>query len=151
MSLAIVETPADLIKTKLQINNLGYKNTVKQIGLNNLYKGFGITSLRNFSSVGLFFWGYENTVDRFDNKYLGSFTGGAVAGFMCWGFNYPLDNIKTQIQVNKSRLTTRDILKKVIKTRSYGSLWAGFLPCVVRAVFVNPFVFLGYELGKSLI
>ena len=86
-----------------------------------------------------------------DYKYLGTFTGGAVAGFMCWGFNYPLDNIKTQIQTSNSKITARTIIKNVVKTKSYGSLWAGFLPCVIRAVFVNPFIFLDYELGKSLV
>ena len=99
--LAFVESPSDLIKSRMQINpNMSYVKTLKEIGYINIYKGLNVTILRNSISVGLYFWGYENTKSLFENEYIGSFVGGSIAGLCCWGPNYPLDNIKTRLQTD---------------------------------------------------
>ena len=119
------------------------------LDIKNIYKGLNITIWRNFSSVGMFFWGYETTKKTFQNPYIGSFVGGSVAGFMSWGPNYPLDNIKTRIQtdVNGNYNGIMDCIKKTYKTTGFRSFWSGFSPCIIRGMIVNPFIFLAYEIG----
>ena len=159
LGLAIIETPTDLIKSRMQINqNLSYKETIKEITGSNynnnnnykklykgLYKGLNITMLRNSISVGLYFWGYENTKKIFSNEYIGTFIGGSVAGLCCWGPNYPMDNIKTRIQTDTTG-KYKGIIDCIKKT-STKQLYKGFIPCVTRSMIVNPFVFLAYETG----
>ena len=149
-TLALVESPADLIKSRLQIDpSTNYNRTIRDIGVRNIYNGLGITVLRNTFSVGFFFWGYENTKILFTNEYMGPFVGGAVAGLMCWGPTYPLDNIKTRIQTDttKQYKGIRDVITKVYKKYGHRGLWNGFTPCMIRAAVVNPFVFVAYETG----
>lgn len=150
--LASIETPIDLIKSRIQINPTStYVNVIKSVGVKNSFKGLKITIWRNFISVGLFFWGYETTKNLFDNQYIGSFVGGAVAGFMSWGPNYPLDNIKTRIQtdINSNYKGIVDCIKKTYKTTGFRSFWGGFTPCIIRSMVVNPFIFLAYEIGMN--
>ena len=144
--LGFVESPVDLIKSRLQTDStLTYKRVIKDIGLDGIYKGLGITLLRNTVSVGLFFGGYEYTKRLFDNEYIGSFVGGSIAGFCCWGPNYPFDNIKIRLQTDTTNKYKGivDCFRKV----PLRNLWKGFLPCIIRAMVVNPFVFLAYEAG----
>ena len=146
LGLAFVESPTDLVKTRMQTNpNVSYSQTLKNIGVRNIYKGINITLLRNSISCGMYFWGYEKTKTMFTNEYMGILVGGSVSGFCCWAPNYPMDNIKTRIQ---SDITGKykgiiDCIKKTPAKK----LWAGFTPCIVRSMLVNPFVFLAYELG----
>ena len=141
LALSLIETPTDLIKSKMQTNsNKSYTSIIKN---NNIYQGFKITALRNFFSVGLFFWGYNSTKTLFKNEYIGSFVGGAAAGFLCWGPTYPLDNIKTRIQTSNKTTGIIECMKKT----GFKRMWTGFSPCIIRSVIVNPFVFLAYELG----
>lgn len=146
LSLALVETPTDYIKSRLQINpNVKYFKLINK----NIYKGFTITCLRNFSSVGLYFTSYKYIKSKFDDKLIGSFVGGSAAGFMCWAPSYPLDNIKTRIQTDTSNKYKgiMDCFNKCVKRGGYKSLYTGFVPCIVRSMLVNPFVFVFYELG----
>jgi len=149
ITLSFIETPTDLIKTRMQLDhtNMSYFKTIKQIGLRRIYTGFHITCWRNFIGVGGYFAGYELVKNNIENPYVGSFLGGMVAGFICWAPMYPLDNIKTQIQ---SDVNYSSAIIKIIKLNR-GGLWKGFIPCIGRAIIVNPFVFFTYELSKEFI
>lgn len=157
--LSLIECPFDFVKTKMQTssNRLKYANVICKYNVK-LYRGLTATIVRNYFSVGLFFFGYEHTKNFISNPILGSLTGGFVAGFLCWAPTYPLDNIKTRIQTDHDKnirnifrditksSTTRSTFKEIVK-----KLFKGFTPCVARAMFVNPFVFLAYELGSGKI
>ena len=130
--LSLSETPADLIKSRLQTNQLSYVETIRNIGVTNLYRGLAITAVRNFWSVGLYFWGYNTFKSDTTLSILGA---GAIAGFLCWGPTYPLDNLKTKYQTSNHGY----------KQLNSVGLWKGFAPCVARAVLINPLVFLAYE------
>ena len=148
--LSLTESPIDLIKSRMQItSSTTSTQTIKTIGIRNIYKGLGITSLRNIFAVGGFFWGYDLVKKSFENHYVGAFVGGSAAGFMCWGPVYPLDNIKTRIQTDTKNQYNGiiDCVKKVWKRSGFRGFWNGFSPCVVRGMVVNPFVFLAYEVG----
>jgi solute carrier family 25 carnitine/acylcarnitine transporter 20/29 len=150
-SLSLVESPADIIKSRMQINTKAkYINTIKTIRKNNgIYSGLGITCVRNIFSVGGYFLGYEYVKNRFTNKYIGAFLGGASAGFLCWAPTYPLDFIKTTIQTdNKNKYNgISGVICNVYRKYGFKGFWNGFTPCIIRGVLVNPFVFLAYEIG----
>lgn len=146
LGLAFVESPTDLVKTRMQINpNVSYSETLKNIGVRNIYKGINITLLRNSISCGMYFWGYEKTKAMFSNEYIGILVGGSVSGFCCWAPNYPMDNIKTRIQ-SDTKGKYKGIIDCIKKTPTR-KLWTGFTPTIVRSMVVNPFVFLAYEMG----
>lgn len=146
--LSSIESPTDLIKTRMQLSTrANYIETIRSIGVTNMYKGFNITLSRNIISVGGFFWGYKTVKDMVDNEYMGAVLGGSVAGLLCWGPSYPMDNIKTRIQSSSQRMTIRDACKNVYKEEGLRGFYRGFVPCITRSMFVNPFVFLAYEIG----
>ncbi len=165
--LSIIESPVDLFKSRMQIdpkskniirkigyryirpNEKSYVNIIRNFNYRGIYTGLGITNIRNIFSVGGFFWGYETVKKMFPNEYMGSFVGGAAAGFLCWGPTYPLDVIKTIIQTDTQNeyKGIKDVVTKVYKNYGYRGFWKGFTPCIIRGVFVNPFVFLAYEVG----
>jgi solute carrier family 25 carnitine/acylcarnitine transporter 20/29 len=148
IALSLIESPTDLIKSRMQVNStLTYVETIKNIGYKNIYKGLGITTFRNFVSVGLYFWGYETTKSLFTNEYIGSFIGGSVGGFLCWGPNYPMDNIKIRYQTDTTNIYRGiiDCIRKTYIQEGVKTFWKGIVPCVARAMVINPFVFLAYE------
>lgn len=154
-SLATIETPIDLIKSRMQTSKIGsYSDCVKSIiksgGIKNLMRGLTITTWRNTLSVGSMFGGYEVTKSLFPmHPILGSFIGGIVGGALCWGPWYPLDNLKTHIQTDK-RLVQPTIIARARKI-GWKMLWRGFTPCIIRAMVVNPFIFVAYEVGSDTI
>lgn len=145
--LAIIEAPSDMIKSRMQIGSKqGYVQVFKDVGITRVYRGYGITLTRNIPSVGGYFWGYHLVRERVENRYLGGFLGGSVAGFMCWAPTYPLDYLKTQMQTGLREQT----LFQIVKRTPLKDYYRGFGPCVIRSVIVNPFVFLAYEIGLSI-
>lgn len=140
--LGIVEGPTDLIKTRMQIDNRrGYRELIRQLGVRGVFKGTPHTIARNIPAVSGYFWGYETTKRCFQNQIVGSFFGGMAAGFMCWAPVYPLDYIKTRVQISDKPIS----MMEIIKTTKFRSYWNGFTPCITRAVLINPFVFMAYE------
>jgi len=148
VGISLIETPTELVKIRMQLaNNPSYLNTIKEIGLFRLYHGFISTCWRNGFALALYFLSYEYTKKYFENQVTGSLIGGAVAGFTCWTLPYPIDCIKSQIQADTTyKLKMTSFLKK--KELRKG-LWRGYIPCVLRSVLVNPFIFFTYEISKS--
>ena len=148
--LTFTESPTDLIKSRLQINSLStYSDVIKNMKIKDITKGFNICLFRNILSTGLYFGSYSTIKQRIDNDNLGSLAGGIVAGVLGWAPIYPLDNIKTRLQTDTNNKYTcvLDCIRKTIHTEGYRGFGNGFIPCIIRAIIVNPFIFLAYEVG----
>ena len=64
-----------------------------------------------------------------------------------WTLPYPVDCIKSQIQADITyKLNIRSFLKRKELRKN---LWRGYLPCVLRSIIVNPFIFFTYEICKT--
>lgn len=146
--LSICETPTELIKCRMQVSNQGYSKCIQNIynsmGIKGFYHGFYLTIARNSIGVAGMFWGYE-TVKKIlpQYQYLSSFLGGALGGLLCWVPIYPIDCLKTHVQTSLIKDHNCRYFYKNIK---FKHLWKGFLPCIVRAIIVNPFIFLAYDI-----
>jgi solute carrier family 25 carnitine/acylcarnitine transporter 20/29 len=91
----------------------------------------GTTVLRDSLGYGIYFPVYYALKDQ-----VGCFSAGGMAGIASWTLTYPLDTIKTRIQAGNMQ---------------YGNLWHGYLPCVVRAWFVNAVGWMAYEKMMGLV
>ena len=131
----LVLVPTDLIKCKMQVDQSGagkaslYSNSVdcfskiyKSEGIIGLYKGFGVTTLREVPAFGLYFFVYRYTLNHLDRLYYGenvlekssssviksnavqpgltTVIAGGLAGSVAWICIYPFDVIKSHIQVS---------------------------------------------------
>ena len=131
----LVLVPSDLIKCKMQVDQgragkaSTYSSSVdcfskvyRSEGIKGLYKGFGVTTLREVPAFGLYFFVYRyslNILDRlfYDEKKLEiknasliqngavqpgltTVIAGGLAGSIAWICIYPFDVIKSHIQVS---------------------------------------------------
>ena len=100
------------------------------------FNGMSARMLRTTAATCVYFGVYFDTKD-----IAGPFMAGAAAGIANWTLTYPLDII-----------SARQIAQKLTCTQAMkmGSLWAGYVPCAVRAVLVNGVSFKLYdELNKK--
>lgn len=70
---------------------------------------------------------------------------------MFWTISYPLDQLKTRIQVQSEG--SKSILQATKELYNAGGIkrfYLGYTPCVVRGIIANAFVFLGVEKTKNL-
>lgn len=131
----LVLVPSDLIKCKMQVDpgragkTFMYSSSIdcfskvyRSEGIRGLYKGFGVTTLREVPAFGLYFFVYRhslNLLDKFfydENKLklknaslmkhgavqpgLTTVIAGGLAGSIAWICIYPFDVIKSHIQVS---------------------------------------------------
>lgn len=126
----IVLVPTDLVKCKMQVDQAGsgrvarYSGTLdcaaqiySKEGISGLYRGFGVTTLREVPAFGLYFFVYRYSLDCLNNLSsfldkkrsntatessrpgMTTFIAGGLAGSVAWICIYPFDVIKSHIQV----------------------------------------------------
>ncbi|KAH9300913.1 hypothetical protein KI387_012496 [Taxus chinensis] len=164
-------TPVELIKIQLQVNtarrptsirdNFGpikvAKGIVQREGLKGLYRGLGITVLRDAPAHGVYFWTYEYSREwlhpgcrKNSQESLSTMlAAGGCAGVASWIFCYPLDVVKSRLQAqgNASPKYTGilDCLQKSVREEGFKVLWRGLGTAVARAFVVNGAIFAAYE------
>ena len=122
----IMITPIDYFKTQKQINK-NYKYKIeKPLGLS-------ATIMRESISIPIYFSSYYYINEKIDN----SFISGGIAGILSWLIPYPIDTIKSRIQIGYS-------LKKSIKLGNY---YKGLNFCLLRAFLVNG---IGFYCAKNI-
>ena len=116
----IVVTPVELIKIKMQVqsNDLfigqtrrystGFdcmRSIIKTEGIRGLYKGGVTTIYRKIPGYATQFASFEVSKSCFlsmlgqeELAFIWTFFAGMIAGFNCWFWSYPQDEIKTKIQ-----------------------------------------------------
>ena len=95
------------------------------------FNGMTARMMRTTVATSVYFGIYFDLKDT-----TGPFLAGAAAGLGNWTLTYPLDIISARQIVQK--LTCRQAFKM-------GSLWAGYVPCAMRAVLVNGISFKLYD------
>ncbi|KAJ3416929.1 Mitochondrial carrier protein ymc2 [Chytridiales sp. JEL 0842] len=126
-----------------------------------LYKGQGITLLREFHGYGIYFLTYEalmqrqmkiqGTEKRGDVAAWRQCVFGAMSGYTLWIMIYPIDSIKSKLQTDafepskQKYSSTLDCARKVLKAEGMGGFYRGFWACMLRAGPVNGVTFVAYE------
>ncbi|KAK7349180.1 hypothetical protein VNO77_06339 [Canavalia gladiata] len=172
---SLLLAPVELVKIRLQLQNVGQmtesgngpvriaKNIWKKEGLRGIYRGLGITVMRDAPSHGVYFWTYEYMRERFHPGCRKSaqegvntmLIAGGLAGVASWIICYPFDVVKTRLQVQTpSSLKYKgifDCLKRSINEEGYSVLWRGLGTAVTRAFVVNGAVFSAYEISLRVL
>ncbi|KAG2383291.1 hypothetical protein C9374_004628 [Naegleria lovaniensis] len=137
-------------------------------------RGFAITTLRE-SGLALYFGSYEATIrllqsihTRRDNNNHShpikpptwhSLIGGGIGGLVFWTVMFPIDLIKTRIQIDsiqslnttsstRSYVSSWEMMKRIYLENGVFGFYSGYKSAILRAIIVNAAVFATYEQVK---
>lgn len=180
---SLILTPVELIKIRLQVKTARpgrpslavlrrqaesgpVSSVVRKIlrteGWQGLYRGFGMTVLRDAPSYGFYFATYEGVREMLspgcrkhgNESIMTMLTAGGLAGVMSWFSVYPVDVVKSRLQaqgtMNPQYAGALDCLRKSVKDEGYAFLWRGLGTTLTRAYIVNGAIFAAYELALRL-
>ncbi|KAF3847455.1 hypothetical protein F7725_020483 [Dissostichus mawsoni] len=170
--------PSELVKCRLQAMHemeasgkiaIGQKSTVwtvvktvlKTDGPLGFYQGLTSTIVREIPGYFCFFGAYELCRTKFaqykgtDKDSIGilplMFSGG-FGGACLWLTVYPIDCVKSRIQVYSLAGRQEGFMKTfmgVIRTESFTALYSGLTPTMIRTFPANGALFLAYELSRK--
>ncbi|KAI9302552.1 mitochondrial carrier domain-containing protein [Cunninghamella echinulata] len=178
---SIVSGPVEHIRTRLQVqtsssagsSGLYFKGPIDAIkkiysnyGLAGIYKGQGITMVREFQGYGAYFLAYEWLVKRSMEKTGRQRTElpahevclyGASAGYAMWLTIYPIDVMKSKLQTDAFDPSQRkyhgvlDCARKTLAVEGLGGFFRGIGPCLLRAAPCNAATFMGFEVAMRFL
>jgi solute carrier family 25 carnitine/acylcarnitine transporter 20/29 len=177
----LILTPVDLIKIRLQLLTIRVpsrqpvsapgpvdvmRDILRRDGVRGLYRGLGITMLRDAPSHAVYFGTYEFTREwlhpgcrkNCNESLLTMLHAGGLAGACSWICCYPLDVIKSRLQGQGAEIIGGsgsgapryngiiDCLRKSVSEEGIKVLWRGLGTAVARAYLVNGAIFSAYEM-----
>ena len=111
LKYGVMKGPIDVVKA-----------TYKDKGVFGLWKGAGITLVRDFFGIGTFFLCFElgkRTVPSITGaeptSKINTIGAGMMAGFGCWCIALPMDALKTLVQTGKAKSAKNVVLKLVAR------------------------------------
>ncbi|XP_046738832.1 mitochondrial basic amino acids transporter [Diprion similis] len=146
----------ELAKTRLQLQTIdgprfsGPVHCLKHIysneGFRGIFKGLGVTFLREAPGYGIYFLTYEALTRSSSPAPISTFKmlmAGGLAGTASWIVTYPVDVIKSRLQ---AELTGRysgalDCLRQSISAEGYACLFKGLNSTIIRAFPTNAATF----------
>lgn len=155
LAQSIVCSPMELIKTRLQLQSQNpsskqftgafhcLRHIFRNEGLRGVYRGIGITALRDLPGFSSYFVSYEMLIRATPNPgnfYL--FMAGGIAGVISWVLTVPIDVIKSRLQADgmgaKQQYTgIRDCFRQSYKEEGIAFLTRGMCSTLLRAFFIN--------------
>ncbi|XP_015433086.1 PREDICTED: mitochondrial basic amino acids transporter-like [Dufourea novaeangliae] len=148
-------SPMELVKTRIQLQANSTSrftgplqclaHTYKHEGYRGMFKGLGITLLREAPSFGVYFFTYEAITKTSETEPVSTpwmLLAGGVAGTASWALTYPIDVIKSRIQANGDRYTGMiDCFRRSVRTEGYSCLYKGLSSTILRAFPTNAVTF----------
>ncbi|KAF7668211.1 hypothetical protein LDENG_00026130 [Lucifuga dentata] len=138
------------------------KTVLKADGPLGFYQGLTSTVMREIPGYFCFFGGYEFSRSMFaqhmgtDKESIGvlplMFSGG-FGGACLWLVCYPIDCVKSRIQVYSLAGRQQGFMKTflgIIHNEGFGALYSGLTPTMIRSFPANGALFLAYELSRKM-
>lgn len=160
----VVSTPTELVKCRAQAR-LDSRNSwiiskeiFKESGLRGFFCGGKVTSLRDSIGYGFYFWAYEaskqSSILEAVSPMTKSLVAGGIAGCVTWASVYPLDVIKTLVQIQEVESEAapllrrrkpvgaincaKDIYARGGATEFFRGFWAWYVPSSLLEAPSNP-------------
>lgn len=161
---SVVCSPMELIKTRIQIQEhicapgtqlyKGPMDCVRQIwrgeGMRGMFRGLGITAARDVPAFFFYFASYE-AMTRQDDPSIPIGTAhmmiaGGLAGTSSWLFTYPIDFLKSRLQVDGLAGKTQyggifDCVRQTYASTGIGGFFRGMSSTLIRSFPVNATTF----------
>ncbi|KAI8342196.1 mitochondrial carrier domain-containing protein [Choanephora cucurbitarum] len=170
--MAFLNCPIELLKVKLQTQDpkgvIGLKGkleppykgvidcgirSVRSQGWMGIYRGMGMTLLRDVPGYFAYFFCYETTKKLLqsmnkDNQLstLDLLLAGGLSGLAAWIPSYPQDVIKSCYQNDSRYKSYGQVFKDILKTRRFKAFFNGLSPAMARAFPANAATFFAYEM-----
>jgi len=161
---SIACSPMELVKTRIQIQEQmcpsgtqlykGPVDCVRQIwraeGLRGIFRGLGITAARDVPAFFFYFATYEALTQQEDPSVpIGTghmMTAGGLAGMSSWLFTYPIDFLKSRLQVDglagrTMYLGVSDCIRQTYNSGGIGAFFPGLSTTLIRTFPVNAITF----------
>ncbi len=179
MSVSLVTAPLELLRTRVHSMTAKKKALssslaqlsmeIRRNGPGRLWKGIGMTLLRDISFSLIYFAAYETISSKLRlimhsssieehqglcaGRFVQAFTAGFCAGTIATAFSHPFDVMKTRIQVTETKRHENMLkaLLKMLQSESWKSMYAGLEPRLVRAAPACAIGFGVYEWGKHFL
>lgn len=127
-------------------------------GFKGLFRGFGLTIVREGIGCPLFFGSYEwvremlKPVDKRkeDCNPLATMVAGAIAGLVTWTVVYPVDVIKSRVQMSEGSSNYQTTIKDLRMTGSL-KLYFGIWPTLMKTIPVAGVLLFCVEFSKPVI
>lgn len=131
---------------------------IRQEGTAGLFRGLSSTLAREVPGYFFFFGGYEGArellappgVAKADIGPWRTMLSGAVGGTIFWLVMFPIDVVKSRIQVEGLRDSMFSVLSCVFQTEGYRALYKGLLPTLMRTMPACATLFLVYEYSRKI-
>lgn len=170
--------PTELVKCKLQamyernkqdlalgkkVERVGPAKLVRRIfkheGVPGFFRGFVPTLVREMPGYFFFFGGYEGTREllRQPNQTkdeIGlwkTMVAGGVGGMIFWTITYPIDVVKSRVQVNSTSESLGLMLMQIARKEGVGALYSGLSPTLLRTIPATATLFATYEYTKKFL
>lgn len=159
----LVFCPVEIVKVKLQYNSFFSKplDVVKSVGIRGIYKGYVPTLGYLWIGAPAYFCSYEaaksGLIDNHildEKSNLVGLISGFFAGVCFWSANFPIDMIKTRMQIDQSSTIQNpwNVGRSIIQNEGgIRALYRGFLPCLLRSGPANAVAFGGFEFGMRIL
>ena len=164
---SLILAPSEHVKCRMQAGRETYANSLDagrriwdKCGICGLYRGLTATWLRQAPGFALYFACYDDIKHRLQ-KSLGEswaspILAGGTAGSLSWAVVYPIDLIKSRIQVlpldtPKLKRSMWNIARGIYRQGGWRSLYRGLGITVLRAFPVNAVIFPTYELTLAVL
>ncbi|KAK2708020.1 mitochondrial basic amino acids transporter-like [Artemia franciscana] len=162
LAQTVITSPMELVKTRLQVQSQipgaqiseGPVDCLKKIwrsyGIRGVYQGFGITCVREIPAFGIYFAAYEVMTRQSDPSVpLSTWTmlyAGGMAGVYSWAFTYPVDMVKSRLQIDgisgKQQYSGAiDCIRKTYHSEGIRVFFRGLSATVIRAFPSNAATF----------
>ncbi|SAM03022.1 hypothetical protein [Absidia glauca] len=169
MACFLFSTPTDLIKIQAQMSRINKTSmeVVKEIFHRSGFRGGWSTLMRDAPSYGVYFWAYEGMKRMLVDPSNPSaawplLLAGGMAGTLSWASIYPLDVIKSRLQMqqpsplpgattplltalDRPYTSIRDCVVRSYRAEGVGVFFRGLVPTVLRGFPVNAVTFWMYE------
>lgn len=160
LSQSVICSPMELVKSRMQIQNnvVGaikhsspfacLKHEWKHEGRRGVFKGLGITVARDVPGFASYFVSFELMMKQTSNpSAFYTLMAGGFAGTLSWLISFPIDVVKSRLQVDgmdgKSKYTSAvDCMKKSYQAEGLSFLTRGLSSTLIRAFPMNAVCFL---------
>jgi len=155
---AVISAPMEHIRIRMQIQTNTFKlyngsidcfvKILNQYGIRGLFKGFGLTFIREFFLYGAYFGAYE-TLKQWGNRSDSLFlmTIGGIGGMSGWVGGCLIDNLKSKVQSDSFENPKYKDFADLRKVMTFRELSKGFSAGFIRAFPVNAITFYTFEVA----